>query len=183
MTIAAASVTDEASDFDLAPGERWFVAHSLPRRETLARDQLRAQGFRALLPLCERTVRHARKLRRVMAPLFPRYLFVILDLDRDRWRSVNGTLGIAGLIMAHARPLAAPEGVVETLAASSDPKGAVRFRYDLKRGQTVRLVAGPFAQALGVLDRLDDRGRVELLLGVMGGVRLNVVREWVEPAA
>jgi hypothetical protein len=34
-----------------------------------------------------------------------------------------------------------------------------------------------------VLDRLDDRGRVELLLGVMGGVRLNVVREWVEPAA
>ncbi len=102
MTIAAASVTDEAKDFDLPPGERWLVAHSLPRRETMARDQLRAQGFRALSPLCERTVRHTRKLRWVIAPLFPRDLFVVPGLDRNRWRAVNGTLGIAGLIMAHA---------------------------------------------------------------------------------
>lgn len=36
-------------------------------------------------------------------------------------------------------------------------------------GQTVRIIAGPLAGGLGVLQRLDARGRVRLLLERMGG--------------
>jgi transcription antitermination factor NusG len=53
----------------------------------------------------------------------------------------------------------------------------------LRKGQMVRLVNGPFADALGVLDRLDNKGRVEVLLDIMGkGVRVRLQTEWVEPA-
>ena len=44
-------------------------------------------------------MRHARKILNVRAPLFPGYLFVSLDLTRDRWRSINSTYGVLGLIM------------------------------------------------------------------------------------
>ena len=95
--------------------ERWYVAHTLPRRELGAKKQLEFQGYRTFLPLHFKTVRHARQFRTVKAPFFPRYLFVSLDLSRDQWRSVNGTFGVASLIMEGERPKPVPRGVVEAL--------------------------------------------------------------------
>ena len=81
----------------LAGNERWFLAHTLPKSERKAELHLGAQGFRTYLPQIQKTVRHARQLRTVRAPLFPRYLFVILDLERDRWLSVRSTVGVSRL--------------------------------------------------------------------------------------
>ena len=149
--------------------ERWFVVQSLAHREAGAQAQLRAQGFEAFLPQVAKTVRHARKLRNVRAPLFPGYLFVRLDLQRDRWRSVNGTFGVASIVTAHERPAPVPHGIVEGLQALLDESGLVRLDRDLELGQRVEVVAGPFAQSIGKLDRLDGMARVRVLLDIMGG--------------
>jgi len=168
----------------LASGQRWYLAHTLPHQEERAQAALEHQGFRNFLPRRLKTVRHARRLRTVNAPIFPRYIFVELDLDRDRWRSVNGTRGISSLVMALERPLPAPVGVVETLIMSSDGAGQLRFVENFEVGQRVRLVAGPFAQSLGILDRLSSTERVAVLLNIMSGaIRVSVARDWVEPAS
>ncbi len=86
--------------------ERWYVARSLSRQEARAEFHLLLQGFRVFLPWMTKTVRHARKLRTIKSPLFPTYMFVALDPARDPWRSVNGTFGVASLIMAGEAPLA-----------------------------------------------------------------------------
>ena len=148
---------------------RWYAAQTLHRRESGAQLQLEAQGFASFLPQITRTVRHARQLRTVTAPLFPSYVFVRLDLERDRWRSVNGTYGVARLVMADGRPVPVPKGVVESLFTLRDANGVVRLDYDLSIGQRVEVIAGPFAQALGDLVRLDGRERVQILLDIMGG--------------
>src|SRR2546425_10203415 len=79
----------------LRPGERWYAVHTLPQREAYAQGHLRNQRFATFLPKRRKTVRHARKLRAIEAAFFPRYLFVVLDLARDQWRSVNGTYGVS----------------------------------------------------------------------------------------
>lgn len=150
-------------------GERWFVAFTQARRELLALENLQRQGWRTFLPFHLETRRHARKFRTVRAPVFPRYLFVGLDLARDRWRSVNGTFGVQRLVMAGDRPLPAPVGVVETLMQSLDRLGNVRFTTPVEPGSRVRLASGPFADALGILSALDASGRVEVLLEMLGG--------------
>ena len=38
-----------------------------------------------------------------------------------------------------------------------------------QEGQVVRVVAGPFASAVGCLERLNATGRVRVLLDIMGG--------------
>ena len=161
-----------ALDRALPEGPRWFAVHSLPHREAGAQQQLENQGFHTFLPRCLKARRHARKLENVLAPIFPRYLFVVLDLDRDRWRSVNGTFGVARLVMlAGNRPQPVPRGVVEVLIASTDGRGVLRFDEPgrLTVGQKVRILAGPFAEQIGLLQRLDGNGRVRLLLDIMGG--------------
>jgi transcriptional antiterminator RfaH len=103
-----------------------------------------------------------------LAPLFPRYLFVALDLERDRWRTINGTRGVTSLVMHGSLPAPVRSGVIETLLASSTPEGEVRFCSDMTSGSRVRLVAGPFAGQLGILRDLSRSGRVRVLIEMMG---------------
>jgi transcription antitermination factor NusG len=119
-------------------------------------------------PRFHKTVCHARSLREVTARVFPGYIFVVLNLERDRWRSINGTFGVARLVSAHQRPVPVSIGVVEALLASVDELGLMRFDCGLELRQRVRVINGPFAQVLGVLQRLEAKGRVQVLLNVMG---------------
>ena len=148
---------------------RWYVVQTLAYAEARACAQLRAQRFDVFYPRVERTVRHARKMSTSLSAAFPGYLFVHLDLQRDRWRSVNGTIGVSRLIMAHDLPQPVPVGVVESLATYVDEKGVARFDRDLSIGQTVRVKHGPMAQAVGELVRLEANERVRVLLDIMGG--------------
>src|SRR5215469_15791272 len=142
----------------LAPqprSERWYAVYTQPHREATAKLHLGNQLFRTFTPLLSKTIRHARRLDTVLAPLFPRYLFVAFDLTRDRWQVINGTHGVTTLIMYDERPLPVQSGVVETLIASSTPDGEILFGQDMEPGDRVRLVAGPFAGQLGILQQLN----------------------------
>ena len=147
----------------------WYVAQTLHHREKLAELHLNAQGFGTFFPRFRKTVRHARQLRNVIAPVFPGYIFVSFNRERDRWRSINGTLGVARLVTAQQQPLRVPPGIVEALIAGLDGSDLVTFNGGLMLGQTVRIITGPLAGGLGVLQRLDAKGRVRLLLEIMGG--------------
>src|SRR6478672_7839706 len=95
---------------ELGPGERWFVVRVLSHQENRAQFNLQRLGFRNFVPRLRRTVRHARRLQETLKPLFPGYIFIIIDLSKQRWRTVNGTFGVASLIMGAEQPKAVPLG-------------------------------------------------------------------------
>ena len=168
----------------LAGNERWFLVHTHRRGERKAEWHLRAQGFKTYLPQIQKTVRHARQLKTVQTPLFPGYLFMILDLARDRWLSVRSTIGVLRLFThADGRPVPVPIGIVESLIRQSDGK-LTRLDAGLVKGQHVRILSGPFADFLGTLERLDSAGRVQVLLKMMGtAVPVTLHRSALSPAA
>lgn len=174
---------------DPEPFARWYAVQCLANREAVALVHLQNQAFEAFLPQRRKTRRHARKFDIVLAPFFPGYLFVRLDLSRDRWRSVNGTHGVARLVMQGDAPAPAPVGIIEGLREACDEMGVLRFRDrdGLEVGQTVRILSGAFVDFIGELDRLDETGRVRVLLEIMGGrvpivlPRKDVVRAAVNP--
>jgi transcription elongation factor/antiterminator RfaH len=147
---------------------RWFVVCSRPNCEKRALAHLRNQDFACFLPLHDKTVRHARQFRVVQAPLFPRYLFVRLDLERDRWRSVLGTHGVSNLIMEGERPKPARPGVVEDLLAATSHDGLISKSPELRVGDAVRLQTGPLSGFVGELLTLDEDGRVSVLMSLLG---------------
>jgi transcription elongation factor/antiterminator RfaH len=168
----------------LEGNERWFLVHTLPRSEPRARLHLEAQGFGTHLPQFSKTVRHARQLRVIRAPLFPRYLFVILDLERDRWLSVRSTVGVSALFTCDDRPVAVPAGIVELLIEHTEEANVALLGNGLQKGQRVRITSGPFANLVGSIDRLDDAGRVRVLLDLMtSAVPVSLDRAALSPAA
>ncbi len=163
------SETPESSlqSLELTGDDRWYVVQALARREPIAKMRLEAQGYKIFLPQMIKSVRHARKMRQARVAVFPGYLFVALNPYKDRWRSINGTIGVARIITANEGPAPVPRGIVETLASYMDNFGICRFDRDLKEGQQVRIVSGPFAQLIGQIATLDGKGRARVLLKIM----------------
>ena len=172
-----------SSSHESAQGARWYLDHTRPNMERKAELNLLAQDFKTFLPQLEKTVRHARRLTTVRRPLFARYLFVSLDPARDRWISINGTIGVSRLVAQDGLPAAVPAGIVETLLAHSD-EGVTRLDHALVEGQRVRILSGPLADFTATIMRLDARQRVDVLLEIMGGaVSASLDRRALAPAA
>jgi transcription elongation factor/antiterminator RfaH len=167
----------------LAFGEKWFAVHTQPLAETRARWHLENQGFRTFLPRRWKTRCHARQLAVVEAPLFPRYLFIAFDPHRDQWRKVNSTFGVSRLLMRGEAPHPVPYGVVEALIAVTVDGGIVDLATRLQAGGPVRVMAGPFADQLAIVEQLDASGRACILLEILGRqVRTTTDRRNLMPA-
>lgn len=149
---------------------RWYVAYTRALAEQQVVGHLHRQGFEAYVPICRRLRRHARRAEVVTTPLFPRYVFVALDLTADRWRSVKGTYGICHLVCHGDWPAFVSDGVVAALRAREDEEGFVSLAslalFD--RGARLRVLDGPFADQTGVYDRMTAAERVVLLFGLLG---------------
>lgn len=147
---------------------RWYAVKCQPNREAVAAAHLLNQEFRVFLPRGQRVRRHAHKVDVVLAPFFPGYLFVRLDLTRDRWRCVNSTHGVSNLVMQGAAPAALPAGIIEQLQARCDARGVLDMDIQLKPGQSVRILTGALADFVGELERQDAPDRVRVLLTILG---------------
>jgi transcriptional antiterminator RfaH len=154
----------------MAAESSWYVVHTQPNNEVRADINLRRQGFLTYLPRYSRSRRHARKTETVLRPLFPRYLFVAMDLKLDRWRNVYSTFGVSRLVVAGDTPVAVPDGIIRDIQSREDDAGLVTLGLPagVGPGSSIRLIDSIFADAVGVLERIADDRRVAVLLQLLG---------------
>jgi transcriptional antiterminator RfaH len=149
----------------------WCVAHTQPLKELVAQQHLLDQGYEVYMPRFKKTVRHARKVEEKIAPLFPRYIFVGMDLDVVGWRSVNGTRGVSHLLMSNdLNPAKVPTRIIDELRAQEIGDGIVPVAslVNFVKGEKIRIVEGAFADQMAIFESMDDKSRVRLLLTFMG---------------
>src|SRR5712691_10977731 len=147
---------------------RWYVVHTQPQAEARALWHLENQGFHCFLPRIVELRSHARQVKPVLVPLFPRYLFVRFNLDMAHWRAINGTRGVVNLLANGPCPLPIPHGVVEALLTKCDRRGAAPLAaMDVfAKGLKIRIKSGVFAGQTGEIAELLPQGgdRVRVLL-------------------
>lgn len=164
---------------------RWYVVYTRTGMQRMALGHLENQGYTAYLPQRLKERRHARRIDTVKIPLFPRYLFVELDLATDGWHAINGTYGVGYLITMGARASAVPPGIVEAIRARENAEGLVEIAEacPYAAGDVIEITHGAFADQTGIFKCGDDNQRVTLLLSMLGRemeVRLpgNTVRAY-----
>jgi transcriptional antiterminator RfaH len=149
---------------------RWFVAHTQPHAEAKAVSHLNRQGFEIYFPRYLKRRRHARRIETVAAPLFPRYLFVAVDIAAQRWRSIYSTIGVARLVCNGDEPAAVPDGIVEALKLREDASGFIKLDYrpPFRPGDKIRVLDGAFSSCLGLFESMAERERIAILLDLLG---------------
>lgn len=152
--------------------KRWYAVFAKAGREAMAEANLIRQSFRPYLPRVSATARGVGR-----APLFPRYLFVELDVDAAPWRAVNSTFGVIGLVQFGPRPSPVPEGVVEGIMEREGPDGLIQLpkQVPFQPGDRVSVEDGPLLARIGVFDGMTAAGRAQVLMDLLGGrIRVQV---------
>ena len=136
----------------------WSVAQTETRRETTAARFLSDQGFTTYLPRI--------KVKKLVTPLFPGYLFVRIE---THWWSVNQTIGVIHLLTAGDSPAQIRDNIVDAIKAK-ERGGIVRLPppQGLRIGQQVRVLKGSFEGHVGLYDGMSGKDRERVLLDLLG---------------
>ena len=138
--------------------DRWFVVRSKARKEDVAVQQLERRGVTVFLP---RIVEYGRGQ---IAPLFPGYLFVNIELFRQYYRVV-WTPGVRGFVAFGGVPTPLQESVIYLIASSAGQDGVIRPLARFKAGDRVQIRSGPLAGLVAIIEQpCSQRGRVKILL-------------------
>jgi len=158
---------------------RWYVVNTQAQDEARGKRNLRRQRFDAWLPRFRRAWKCARRIDRMLVPLFPGYLSVRRDLSAQSWCSINGTFGVVRLLCNRDAPLTVPDGLVENIMQHREASGTrVLPPRRLAAGEAVRVGLGPFADLEGLLREMSGRDRIVLLFNLLGRkVRASVLAE------
>jgi len=163
----------------------WYVVQTQVNAEAKAVRNLVRQGFEVYLPRYLKLRSHARKIEKVPVPLFPRYMFVRIDIATQRWRSVQSTFGVSRLVLNGSDPAPLAQQVISCLREREDTSGYVQLdqRPTFALGAKVRVLAGVFAENLGLFDGMADRDRIAILLDLLGRkVRVSIEADLVAAA-
>ncbi len=166
--------------------KRWFAIHTKPGGERLAEGNLMRQGFEAYLPLRTKTNRRGGRGVVVKMPLFPRYIFVRIDLDEQPWRRISNTFGVAYIVAFGDRPAPLQDHVIEEIKARETKDGVIDLSLlqALTPGDAVKIADGAFIDRTGIFQCASDKDRVVVLLNLLGRqTAVNVDRTNVIAAA
>jgi transcriptional antiterminator RfaH len=153
----------------MSPVKTWYVVHTQPNAERKAVSHLQRQGFSTYLPVYRKQRRHARRTEVVIAPVFPRYLFVAIDRAVQGWRCIQSTVGVSRLVCNGDEPAPIGHCIIEELRAREDERGLVQIaQRKFIQGEKVKVADGAFASCVGLFERVTDNERVAILLDLLG---------------
>jgi transcriptional antiterminator RfaH len=159
----------------------WYVLQSRPRRELLVASLLeRVDEVKIFLPEVFEPKRRGHQL----APLFPGYLFVQVDLQSNEFEKIRRTPGVIGFVGNERHPSAVDAAVVQQLQEQLqrlNAKGGLHY-HNLEPGNPITIVDGPLRGLNGVfIGGLRGYQRVQILLDFLGQEqRVTIDGDWIE---
>ncbi len=149
--------------------EHWYAVHTKARDEKLAAENLHRQRFETFLPLIKVSKHQRGRWTESLEPLFPGYLYILLDLVHQDASPIRSTRGALGLVRFGGGPARVPEGLVEQImSATATTEGVVRQEHLFKPGDRVEILSGPFAGLPASILAETGKERVQLLLELLG---------------
>jgi transcriptional antiterminator NusG len=157
-------LVDDVAAVSIMP-QCWYLLLTYANRERKVMRTFRERGVSAYFPLVRKRVVHRGRLCDVAAPLFAQAIFV-----PDFQASLGGVMvdGVEGYFkMGDCYPCLTPRDMANVRhleAIGSIPLARRKRLWSL--GQLVRITDGPFAGFQGTIDRLDSKGRLNVLVDI-----------------
>ncbi|MBI4186752.1 MAG: transcription termination/antitermination protein NusG [Chloroflexi bacterium] len=157
--------------------KQWYVVHTYSGHENRVKKNL-TQRIKSMdigdeildvvVPTeDEIEVKHGQR-RTVTKKILPGYVLIHMKMTDRSWNVVRNTPGVTGFVSSGNKPVPLREPEVERIlkqVAAEVPK----VKIGLRKGQSVRVIDGPFVDFVGVVDEISpEKGKVKVLLSLFG---------------
>lgn len=158
---------------------KWYVVHTYSGYEQKAKkaleDKIKASGqeelFSDILVPSENVVEIKKGVKKTTSQkFFPGYILVKMELGDETWHLVKSVPKITGFVGGAEMPPSVPDEEVERLTTQISegtlkPKPKISF----EKGESIRVVAGPFTNFNGIVDEVKpEKGKVKVLVSIFG---------------
>ena len=111
----------------------WLCVMCKTQQENTAEDNLKRQGFTVYLPTAPNKSRKQGRVKKAISAMFPGYLFIEVDLQRQDLSVIRSTLGCIALLRQGVQPAVVPEHVVASIV---EAEAVLRGRFNSDQGFT-----------------------------------------------
>ncbi|MCS7001365.1 MAG: transcription termination/antitermination protein NusG [Dehalococcoidia bacterium] len=159
-----------------AVGE-WYVIHTYSGYENKVKRnlELRIQTMDMVNKIHEVIIPEEEEIevkdgqrRTVKRKVYPGYVMVHMMLDDDSWNVVRYTPGVTGFVGDGSRPIPLEEAEVRNIRKMKTEQQP-RIKIGFQKGQSVRIIDGPFTEFVGTVDDINhEKGKVRVLVSFFG---------------
>jgi transcriptional antiterminator NusG len=157
--------------------KRWYIVHTYSGYEERVKKSLEQRIktmdaedkiFQVIIPTEDEIEIRGGQRRTVTKKVFPGYVLVEMKMDDESWHVVRNTPGITGFVGGGNKPTPLAEEEVKNILKQMRD-GSPQVKVGFRKGESVRVVDGPFNDFIGTVDEINmGKGKVKVLLSLFG---------------
>ncbi|MBI4217019.1 MAG: transcription termination/antitermination factor NusG [Chloroflexi bacterium] len=174
----------QQNDTEKSIKRRWYVIHTYSGYENRVKANLenriksmdvKDKIFQVIVPTEDEVEIKDGQKRTVARKVFPGYILIqMLELkeaeeeSNQAWYVVRNTPGVTGFVGTGNRPVPLEDDEVLAILKQMESEKP-RVKVGMQKGQSVRIIDGPFVDFHGVVDVVNaDKGKVRVLVSFFG---------------
>ena len=158
-------------------GKNWFVVHTYSGYEDRVKKNLEQrikfmdsgnEVFQVVIPTEDEVEVRSGRRRTVTKKILPGYVLIQMKMSDQSWDVVRHTPGVTGFVGSGSKPTPLREEEVNEILKQMAAE-APRVKIGFRKGQSVRVIDGPFIDFVGVVDVINmEKGKLKVLLSLFG---------------
>ena len=157
--------------------KKWYVIHTYSGYEDRVKNNLehRIQTmdmvdkiFQVVIPTeDEIEIKNGQRVT-VTKKIFPGYIIIEMELTDNSWYVIRNTPGVIGFVGTGSKPTPLEDNEAKQILKQMEAE-TPRIKIGISKGQSVRVVDGPFIDFIGIVDDINaEKGKVWVLISFFG---------------
>lgn len=169
---------EEALKPKKASEKRWYIVNTYSGYENKVKVNLEKRIeymnmgekiFRVEVPQKTITQVKAGKKTEKDEKVFPGYVLVEMIMDEDSWYVVRHTAGVTRFVGSAKKPIPARDSEIKKVLGRSTTDAPQRIELDVKVGDKVKIISGPFAEFVGdITEVYPDKAKLRANVSIFG---------------
>lgn len=157
--------------------KKWYVVHTYSGYENKVKinleQRIKSMGmenqiFQVLIPTEKVLEVKSGKRKYVQKKVFPGYVVIEMMLDNDSWQAVRNTPGVTRFVGSGGKPVPLKETEIDNILKQMG-KGEKVPKLDVKVGEDIRIIVGPFTGYTGKVKEVDyEKNKMKVFLSIFG---------------
>ncbi len=157
--------------------KEWFVVHTYSGYEERVKKNLEqrikfmdSEGeiFQVVIPTEEEIEVRSGQRCSVTKKILPGYVLIQMKMTDQSWNIVRNTPGVTGFVSSGNKPVPLREEEISQILKQMAAE-APRVKVGFRKGQSIRVIDGPFIDFIGAVDDISvGKGKVKVLLSLFG---------------